>query len=74
MQGAEFLIWGGATVTILGVLGLFACVVWVLRLRRSGLEDTAMRKALQKGVAWNMAALFVSVIGLMMVIFGITLG
>ena len=74
MQGAEFLIWGGATVTILGVLGLFACVVWVLRLRRSGLEDTAMRKALQKGVAWNMAALFVSVVGLMMVIFGITLG
>ena len=73
MQGAELLMWGGAAVTVLGVLGLFACVVWVLRLRRSGLADTAMRKALQKGVAWNMAALFVSVIGLMMVIFGITL-
>ncbi len=73
MGGMDLVIWAGALVTVLGIGGLVACVVWVLRLRRQGLADEAMRKALQKGVALNMAALFVSVIGLMMVVMGIAL-
>ncbi|PWE30992.1 hypothetical protein [Pararhodobacter marinus] len=71
MTTGELLIWGGAGVTLLGVVGLVACVIWVLRLRRQGLDDAALRRGLQKGVMANMAALFVSVIGLMMVIMGI---
>ncbi len=71
MTTGELLIWGGAGVTLLGVGGLVACVIWVLRLRRQGLDDAALRRGLQKGVMANMAALFVSVIGLMMVIRGI---
>ncbi len=74
MQATELMIWAGASVTLLGVVGLVACVAYVLRLRRTPMADTEMRRALQKGVAWNMASLFVSVIGLMMVIVGITLG
>ncbi len=74
MAGAELLVWAGALVTLLGVVGLVGVVIHVLRLRRQGLDEAALRRALQRGVAWNMAALFLSVIGLMMVVFGIALG
>jgi len=73
MSGFDMMIWAGAAVTLIGVAGLIACVVYALRLRQSGLADQALRAALQKGVVWNMAALFVSVIGLMLVIMGIAL-
>ena len=72
MTTGDLLIWGGAAVTLGGIVGLVACVLYVLRVRRRGLDDASLRQALQKGVLWNMAALFVSVIGLMMVIMGIT--
>ena len=69
----DIIIWAGAAVTLGGVAGLVACIVYILRLRRAGLEESAMRASLQRGVAWNMAALFVSVIGLMLVVVGISL-
>lgn len=68
------MIWSGAAITLAGVAGLFLCVVHVVRLRRAGLPDEALRKGLQRAVVWNMGALFVSVIGLMLVILGIALG
>lgn len=71
MGNFELMIWAGAAVTLIGVAGLIACVVHVMRLRRAGLDDTAMRAGLRKGVIWNTVALFVSVIGLMLVILGI---
>ncbi len=70
----DLLIWTGAGVTLLGVIGLIACVIYAMRLRQAGLDDAAMRAGLRKGVLWNMVALFVSVIGLMLVILGIALG
>jgi len=69
----DMIIWAGAVVTLLGVAGLTACIVYVLRLRRAALDEAQMRARLQRGVAWNMAALFVSVIGLMLVVVGIAL-
>ena len=69
----DWLIWGGAAVTLLGVVGLGWCVVYGLRLRKAGLDDAALRRALQRAVAMNMGALFLSVIGLMLVILGIQL-
>lgn len=69
----DILIWAGALVTLLGVAGLFACVVFALRLRKAGLSEEALRLRLQRAVAYNMGALFVSVIGLMLVILGIAL-
>lgn len=68
------LIWSGAAVSLAGLAGLVWCILRVIRARRSGLPDDEMRAVLQKTVALNMAALFVSVIGLMMVIVGIFLG
>lgn len=74
MQTSDVLIGAGSLITLAGVVGLVAVVIFVLRKRRAGLDDASLRKALQKGVIWNMAALFCSVIGLMLVVFGIALG
>lgn len=69
----EILIWIGALVSLVGVAGLGWCVVMALRARKSGLPDAEMRAALQKVVAFNMGALGVSALGLMMVVVGIVL-
>jgi hypothetical protein len=69
----EILIWVGAAVSLVGVAGLAWCIVLALRARNSGLPDDAMRQALQKVVIYNMAALGISAIGLMLVVFGIFL-
>ena len=68
------LIWIGALITLLGLAGLLWCIFDVQRARKSGLDDDAMKSRLQKVVAVNMAALFLSAIGLMMVVVGILLG
>lgn len=67
------LVWGGAIVSLLGVAALVWCVVYVMRLRRTESDDTAMRAKMQKAVLVNFAALAVSTLGLMMVIVGIFL-
>jgi hypothetical protein len=65
------LIWMGAAVTVAGLLGLIWCIIGVARARRAGLSDEALKTRLQRAVALNLAALFLSVIGLMMVVIGI---
>lgn len=70
----EILIWTGTLVSLLGLAGLVWCIVKVARARRAGLQDDALRDAVRSVVPINMAALFLSVIGLMMVILGIFLG
>ena len=69
----ENLIWSGAVVTVVGLIGLMWCIITVARGRKLGLDDAAMKARLQKVVAVNMAALFLSAIGLMMVVIGIFL-
>lgn len=71
MTTGAMMIWAGAALTLIGVAGLIGCVVYGLRLRRAGLPEDQMRAGLKRGVMWNTAALFVSVIGLMLVILGI---
>lgn len=70
----DFLIWIGALVSLLGLIGLFWCIYKVWQARKSGLSDAALRDAVRKVVPLNTGALFVSVLGLMMVIVGIMLG
>ncbi len=71
MQG---LIWSGAFVSVVGLAGLIWCIFKVAAAKRSNLSDEDLRKAVQKVVPINLGALFLSVIGLMMVIFGVFLG
>ena len=70
----DLLVWGGAGLSLLGLLGLGWCIVKVSRAKRAQLDDDAMRTVLRGVVPLNMGALFLSVIGLMMVIMGISLG
>jgi len=74
MSGFEVMLWAGAAITLIGVAGLIGCVVYAIRLRRAALPEAEFRAGLRRGVMWNTAALFVSVIGLMLVILGIALG
>lgn len=73
MDISEILIWAGAALTIAGLTALIWCIVTVIRARRKGLADDAMRKKLRGVLAVNMAALMVSIFGLMAVILGIIL-
>ncbi|MCL4675500.1 MAG: hypothetical protein KJZ59_05645 [Pararhodobacter sp.] len=73
MSGYVLLMWIGAAVTLAGVGGLMATAFSAWRLRQSGLDDAALRRALQRTVNRNLIALFTAVLGLMMVIIGIAL-
>lgn len=68
------LVWIGAVLTLAGVAGIFWCIVAVMRARRAGLDDAALRARLQKVVTVNLAALGLSVLGLMTVIMGLHFG
>lgn len=70
----DILIWAGAIVSLLGLAGLVWCILTVARAKRANLEDEELRAVVQKVMPRNLAALFLSVIGLMMVIMGIFLG
>lgn len=70
----EMLVWAGAAVSLCGLAGLLWCILKVWHARRARLDDEALRRAVQGVLPLNMAALFLSVIGLMMVVVGIMLG
>ncbi|WP_163846226.1 hypothetical protein [Pseudooceanicola aestuarii] len=70
----EWLVWIGALISVLGLAGLVWSILTVLRARRTAQSDEELRAAVQRAMPLNMGALFLSVIGLMMVILGIFLG
>lgn len=70
----DILIWAGAAVSLLGLAGLILCIVRVWRARKAALPEAEMRLVLQRVVPLNSGALFLSVIGLMMVVIGVMLG
>ena len=69
----DIVIWSGAALSLLGLVGLIWCIIRVSRAKRAKLADDDMRKVLQAALPLNLGALFLSVIGLMMVIVGIFL-
>lgn len=70
----DMLIWLGACVSLIGLAGLVWCIIRVWKARRAGLGEAELRAVLQKVVPLNSGALFLSVLGLMMVVLGIMLG
>ncbi|OAN78115.1 hypothetical protein A8B82_10175 [Sulfitobacter sp. EhC04] len=70
----DIVIWTGAAISLLGLVGLVWCIIAVSRAKRANLDDDAMRAVLKSAIPLNLGALFLSVIGLMMVIVGIFLG
>ncbi|MEN8708682.1 MAG: hypothetical protein ABF310_01555 [Paracoccaceae bacterium] len=67
------LIWSGAVISLVGLLGLIYFIVSAVKLRKQPLEDEAMRAALQKLIPINLGSLLLSVLGLCCVIMGIYL-
>jgi hypothetical protein len=63
----------GALVTLGGLGLLVYCILTVARARKAGLPEEELRSRLRRVVAINLAALFISSIGLMMVIVGLFL-
>ncbi|EAQ23007.1 MULTISPECIES: hypothetical protein [unclassified Roseovarius] len=70
----EIMIWVGAALSLAGLATLIWCILKVWKARKAGLSDADLRAAVQKVVPLNTGALFLSVIGLMMVVVGILLG
>lgn len=67
----QLLIWGGAVVVMLGLAGLMYCAAQSLKAKH--LPEAAARAVMQKVVVWNLAAMGVSVLGLMTVVMGLVL-
>ena len=70
----EILVWIGAALTVLGLGGVIWSIVAVMRARKAGLDDAALRARVGTILPINLGALFVSMIGLMAVIIGVMLG
>lgn len=70
----QALIWSGAALTVVGLVGLGYCILRAARAKRAGLDDAAMRAELQRVVVINLGAVGVSALGLAAVVTGILLG
>ncbi|SPJ23865.1 hypothetical protein [Palleronia abyssalis] len=70
----EYIIWIGTALSCLGLAGLVYCVIAALRAKRAGLDEDEMRARLKRLVGWNMGALLLSTLGLVIVITGLFLG
>ncbi|MBY6138642.1 hypothetical protein KUV26_04265 [Leisingera daeponensis] len=70
----DLIVWTGAAVSVAGLLGLIWCIFKVARARRQNLDDKALRAAVQSVLPYNLGALLLSVLGLMLVMVGIFLG
>ncbi len=70
----DIMVWSGAALSFAGLLGLVWCILKVMKARKAGLSDDELRAQVQSVLPWNLASLFLSVIGLMLVILGISFG
>jgi len=70
----EYVVWGGAALSMLGLVGIIYSIVAVSRAKKAGLSDNELRTRIGYILPLNLGALFVSMIGLMAVIIGIMLG
>ncbi len=69
----DMLVWTGALISVLGLAGLIWSIVRVARARRANLPEDELRAAIQAVLPMNLGALFLSVLGLMLVVIGVTL-
>jgi len=69
----EILVWIGAAVTLAGFFGIIWSIVAVTSARKAGLDDAALRARLNAILPLNVGALFLSFLGLMLVMVGVIL-
>lgn len=69
----EVVVWVGAALTVVGLVGIVFSIFSVTRAKRAGLSDEDLRARLSKILPINLGALFVSMLGLMAVVVGVLL-
>ena len=69
----DFLIWGGAVVSFSGLIGLVWCIIKARQAKNAANSEEELNTEIRKLIPWNMGSLFLSTIGLMIVIVGIFL-
>lgn len=70
----EIVVWSGAALSAIGIVGIIYSIVAVTRAKRANLPDEELRARISRILPVNLGALFVSMIGLMTVIIGVMLG
>ena len=65
------LIWGGAAVSIVGLIGLLFSMYKVASAKKNTISDEDLRVTIQTAMPLNLASLFLSVLGLMSVTIGV---
>ena len=69
----DLLIWGGAFLSLCGLAGLIWCILFIAKAKKANVSDDELKARLQKALPLNLGSLFLSAIGLMLVILGIFL-
>lgn len=69
----EILIYIGAVISVVGLVGLVVSGLRVLKAKRAGLDDDALREAVRGAMVLNFGALMLSAFGLILVIVGVIL-
>jgi len=69
----DWLIIIGTLVALVGLAGLVVSALRVMRARRAGLDDTALKEVVRRAMVLNMGAFALSALGLMMVVVGVIL-
>jgi hypothetical protein len=64
----------GATLSLLGIIGLMLCIAKVVKAKKRSLSDEEMRAELAAVMPINLGSLFLSAVGLMTVAIGIAVG
>ncbi len=67
----DWLIIIGTLIALVGLLGLVVSGLRVLRARRAGLDEEALKEAVRSAMTLNMGAFALSALGLMMVVVGV---
>lgn len=70
----DILIWSGTGLSLLGLAGLVWSILRVASARRKTRDDAELRAAVQSTLPYHLGAMFLSVLGLMLVVIGIFLG
>lgn len=70
----HILIWPGAAVAIIGILGIIFAALSVVKARRGQSDEATMRATMQRAMAINLGAFLFAALGLMAVIVGVILG
>ena len=67
------LIWGGAAISLVGLMGLLVCIHRVAKAKKAIQSEEELRYAVRQVLPMNLGSLLVSALGLMAVVVGILL-